>query len=111
ISYYQSIMDASDRILAELGPELSPKRQAELHSTKYTGSGILLNLDGYVLTNKHVVENCKSITATNSAGEKSSALLTRSDETLDLAILASQLRPSRSAIFRSEPAVQIGERV
>ena len=112
ITYYKSIMGFADRILAELGSSQQPERQTESpQSARYTGSGILVNLDGHVLTNKHVVDNCKSITATNSAGEKSRALLARADETLDLAILTSQFRPSASATFRSEPGVRVGESV
>ena len=112
IFYYQSIIEQSDNVLAGMELELHPKPKTEpAQSGKYTGSGFLVNLEGQLLTNKHVVDNCKSITVTNSAGEKSRASLVRTDETLDLAILTSQLHSKASATFRSEPEVQIGESI
>jgi serine protease Do len=51
------------------------------------GSGIIINPEGYVLTNDHVAHGAEQITITLTNGEQYSAKLIGSDESSDLAVL------------------------
>jgi serine protease Do len=51
------------------------------------GSGIIINPEGYVLTNDHVVSGAEQITVTLTNGEQYQANLIGSDESSDLAVV------------------------
>jgi len=51
------------------------------------GSGIIINAEGYVLTNAHVAHGAESITITLTNGEQYQAKLIGLDESTDLAVL------------------------
>jgi len=51
------------------------------------GSGIIINPEGYILTNDHVAHGAESITVTLTNGEQYQAKLIGSDESTDLAVL------------------------
>ncbi len=51
------------------------------------GSGIIINPEGYVLTNEHVVSGAEQITVTLTNGEQYQANLVGGDESSDLAVL------------------------
>jgi len=51
------------------------------------GSGIIINAEGYVLTNEHVTSGAEEITVTLTSGEQYQANLIGSDESSDLAVL------------------------
>jgi len=51
------------------------------------GSGIIINAEGYILTNDHVTSGAEEITVTLTSGEQYQANLIGSDESSDLAVL------------------------
>jgi len=51
------------------------------------GSGIIINAEGYILTNEHVTSGAEEITVTLTSGEQYQANLIGSDESSDLAVL------------------------
>lgn len=51
------------------------------------GSGIIINPEGYVLTNEHVVSGAEQITVTLTSGEQYQAKLIGGDESSDLAVI------------------------
>ena len=51
------------------------------------GSGIIINSDGYILTNDHVARGAEQITVTLTNGEQYQAKLIGTDESSDLAVL------------------------
>jgi len=55
--------------------------------THSLGSGIIINPEGYILTNDHVVRGAEEITITLTSGEQFNGKLIGSDETTDLAVL------------------------
>jgi hypothetical protein len=76
-----------------------------------TGSGIILDADGHVLTNNHVIEKAASANVVLSDGRTLSAQVFNRDWTMDLAVLkvtASDLQP---ATLGSSSEVQLGEDV
>ena len=76
-----------------------------------TGSGIILDTDGHVLTNNHVIEKAASANVVLSDGRTLSAQILNRDWSIDLAVLkvtASDLQP---ATLGSSSEVQLGEDV
>lgn len=74
-----------------------------------TGSGFLVNREGHVLTNLHVVDGCKAIRAALPSGGWNAKLVAfhKGD---DLAVVHSDLKPPSFAVFRGSPAA-LGEDV
>ncbi|TMF39438.1 MAG: trypsin-like serine protease [Chloroflexi bacterium] len=79
------------------------------------GSGIILTADGYVLTNRHVVEGSQSLTATLADGSEHSARVVTVSDTQDLALVkvdATGLKPATignsSSIHVGQTAIAIG---
>ena len=79
-----------------------------------TGSGIVLDTDGHILTNYHVVESMDRIKVTLYAGSASEAELVGSDPSNDIAVIratgftANDLQP---ATLGDSSAVRVGQRV
>jgi S1-C subfamily serine protease len=83
-----------------------------------TGSGFVLNRDGYILTNDHVVEGANSISVRFEQGGPTSARLVGVDPSTDLALLkvrasSDRLHPvalgSSSRLKVGQPAIAIGD--
>lgn len=51
------------------------------------GSGVIINQQGYIITNEHLVSDADRITVVLSDGRQFSAIMTGSDKTTDLAVL------------------------
>src|SRR3954467_14474808 len=56
-------------------------------SSQATGSGFLIDNDGHILTNAHVVEGAKSVTVQLGHGDEQSAQVVGSDPSSDIALL------------------------
>jgi len=59
----------------------------DIYPMKNSGSGVVISLDGFLITNYHVVENADKITATLSGGDEYDAEIIGFDQTSDLALL------------------------
>jgi serine protease Do len=66
-------------------PRQSPRRAGGL------GSGVVVNADGYILTNNHVVEGAQKLRVEFSDGRTADAKLVGTDKPSDLAVLKVQL--------------------
>ena len=78
-----------------------------------SGSGFVLDLDGHIVTNNHVIEDADEIDVTFSDGSVAVARLVGSDPYSDLAVIkvdveASRLRPLE---IGDSDAVRVGQRV
>lgn len=71
------------------------------------GTGFFVTKQGYILTNNHVVEGCKTLTTRNG---KALVLIDR-DANADLALLKVDTIPDAVAIFRSGPVPKVGDEV
>jgi S1-C subfamily serine protease len=77
-----------------------------------TGSGIIVNDEGYILTNAHVVKSCKSIAVKPLSADALSAKLEAIDPKNDLALIKTTAGYGQPARFRPEsnPA-KLGETI
>ena len=73
-----------------------------------TGTGFFINNQGHIVTNSHVVKDCKKIN-TLYQGSKVSTSLVTNDPRNDLALLKASTRPSTIAYFRSGRGIRAGE--
>jgi S1-C subfamily serine protease len=75
------------------------------------GSGIVIDAQGHVLTNNHVVAACPDLHVSDTNGGTSHAVLVASDAANDLALLKTDRHWPAWASFREARALQPGETV
>jgi S1-C subfamily serine protease len=76
-----------------------------------TGTGFYVNSHGYLLTNWHVVDGCKSITARQFDGVLGNAKIVASDELNDLAVIQVGFPVKNFAVFNSGAKYRQGDQV
>jgi serine protease Do len=91
----------------------SPQDSATVVPVRALGSGIILDREGHVLTNNHVVEYADSITVHFFDGSTSPATLLGADPSTDLAVLqvdgAAQAPNLRIANFGDSDTMRVGD--
>ncbi len=76
------------------------------------GSGMLIDRDGLVLTNAHVVDGAASVTATLASGAKAPARLVGLDPVLDVALLRVESRTPLPVVrLGDSAALRVGDEV
>ncbi|MGI6435916.1 MAG: S1C family serine protease [Syntrophomonadaceae bacterium] len=65
------------------GDRITPRQSVQTA----IGTGVIINEDGYVITNQHVIDQADSITVNVSSGQKFPATVVGQDYELDLAVL------------------------
>src|SRR5437762_12908352 len=85
----QSGEEAPERFREFFGEEFYERffRRRPREEARASGSGVLVDPRGYVLTNNHVIENAQDITVRLSDGRKFTAKLVGRDPKTDLAVL------------------------
>jgi S1-C subfamily serine protease len=73
------------------------------------GSGIILTADGYVLTNRHVVEGSQSLTATLEDGSEYPATVVTVSDTQDLALVKVQATGLKPATIGNSASIVVGQ--
>ena len=73
------------------------------------GSGIILTADGYVLTNRHVVEGSQSLTATLADGSEHPAHVVTVSDTQDLALVKIDATGLKPATIGNSASIQVGQ--
>src|SRR5881296_3439711 len=81
--------EAPERFKEFFGEEFYERyfRRRPREDARATGSGVLVDPKGYILTNNHVIENAQDITVRLSDGRKFTAKLVGRDPKTDLAVL------------------------
>ena len=76
-----------------------------------TGTGIVFDSDGSIITNWHVVEGAEEIEVTMHNGRIYEAMLLREDSSIDLAVLRLEEGNLTPATFGNSDALRVGEDV
>jgi S1-C subfamily serine protease len=76
-----------------------------------SGSGVIIDARGYIVTNNHVVENSRSLEVIFADDSKASATLVGADVFSDLAVIRVEGQPPAVAEFGDSAALQPGEPV
>ena len=74
-----------------------------------TGSGVLINGDGYIVTNNHVIDNADDVEVTLYDNRSYKATVIGTDPTTDLGLLQIRAEDLPSLAFINSDDVQIGE--
>ena len=77
--------------------------------TTGVGSGIILTTNGYILTNRHVVENSRSLTVALMDGRELPASIVRISDTTDLALIKVDATGLAAATLADSSAIQVGQ--
>lgn len=79
-----------------------------------SGSGVVIDTKGEILTNAHVVEACQTVTVELASGNSETATLVAADERNDLAIVrltANNNLPTSVALFREGTPLRAGDAI
>ena len=74
-----------------------------------TGTGIIFDSDGSIVTNWHIIQGANSINVILHSGETFEASLMRDDTTLDIAVLSLDAEDLVPAKFGNSDALRVGE--
>lgn len=89
----------------------SPERSApeQKRYSKSMGSGVIVDADGYIVTNHHVVEGAKVVEVTLDDNRKYTAQVIGQDAATDLALLKIEEKALPHLVFGDSDALQVGE--
>jgi len=73
------------------------------------GSGVILTADGYILTNRHVVDGSQSLSVALSDGREFPATIVKISDTTDLALVKVVATGLRAASIGDSAALQVGQ--
>src|SRR5256884_1465827 len=108
----QSAEEAPERFREFFGEEFYERffRRRPREEARASGSGVMVDPRGYVLTNNHVIENAQDITVRLSDGRKFTAKLVGSDPKTDLAVLKVEApAPLPVAELGDSDALRVGQ--
>lgn len=75
-----------------------------------TGSGVIINADGYIITNNHVIKNAHELSVTLNNNKTYTAKLIGADEKTDIALLKIEAEEELPFVtFADSDSVKIGE--
>jgi S1-C subfamily serine protease len=109
------LLDAYSRavigVVEGLGPTVICIEPPRGENRGGTGSGVLLTPDGYALTNSHVVDGRKRLTAVTEEGDRLDAELVGDDPHTDLALVRLAARELPFAELGDSDALRVGQLV
>ena len=77
--------------------------------TEGAGSGVIMTVDGYIVTNNHVIDGASKITVTLRSGEQYDAKLIGTDKNTDLAVIKIDADGLSPATFGNSDSLVVGE--
>ena len=101
--------DFFERFYGNETPQMPAPRQRP-HKAQGVGSGFIIDADGYVVTNQHVVEGADEVTVTLSDGRSFEADIIGGDRRSDLALLKVEAEePLPFVAFGDSDQVRVGD--
>jgi serine protease Do len=104
--------DQSDELPSEIQQSLKPlgeQNRASQEPVALQGSGFFISSDGYIVTNKHLVQNAKSVAVTMMDGKTLDAEVVGGDARTDIAVLKVRERGDYPFVAFSKQPVKIGD--
>lgn len=102
-----------DKLFEEFGLEIP--RLDEMYSDPRAvslGSGFVMDKDGYIVTNNHVVQNADEINIKFNDGTELPAKIIGTDKKTDIALLkVDSPKPLEFAVFGNSSVIRVGDRV
>lgn len=95
--------------VVEISTEVSANNLMMEYLTTGKGSGIIISKDGYILTNRHVIEGASQITVKLTDGTSYTATIIGSDSKLDIAILKIDATNLSPVTFGDSSILKVGE--
>ena len=93
--------------LGDLFGEFLPRQRARIERS--LGSGVIVDEDGHIVTNHHVIANADSISVQLEDGRVADAHIVGRDPDTDLAVLKINLSPLPIAIFGRSDQLKVGD--
>ncbi|ABN73842.1 outer membrane-stress sensor serine endopeptidase DegS [Actinobacillus pleuropneumoniae] len=106
-SYHDAVQLASPAVVNVYNHAFS--QDGKTFEVKNLGSGVIMTSDGYILTNKHVVQNAAQIIVALQTGSISNAKLVGDDTLTDLAVLKIEADNLPTIPQNNERPVRIGD--
>lgn len=101
------VVDNIDDCVVEIDSE---KIDSDNTETISSGSGIVISSDGYIATNRHVLENSKSVLVTLKNSEKYPATLVGYDSDEDIAVVKIDKKGLRPVQFSDSSKMRVGQK-
>ncbi len=104
-------MQIPDELRGMLPPGIDPDQlqSPDDQEMQGTGSGVIVNADGYILTNNHVVNGADDISVTLNDGRELKAELVGTDPKSDLAVVRIKADHLTFAKFGDSDALDVGD--
>lgn len=89
IEVMKKVQDDQNKAVKDIKNQIATDKKIEKRPIlfKSGGTGFLIDGKGYLVTNAHIIRNSKNIAVINSKGEEFDAIVLRTDNTKDIAIL------------------------
>lgn len=108
---------SAEEIIAKNSPSVVEIRTEEVardiwlnnYVKKGAGSGVIINTDGYIVTNNHVIAGARSITVTLKNQKTYSATLIGTDPETDIAVIKIKANGLRAVKFGDSNKLQMGQ--
>ncbi|HVT82784.1 MAG TPA: trypsin-like peptidase domain-containing protein [Phycisphaerae bacterium] len=104
-------MDIPEQFRGMLPPDFQDQLRNQMQNQRVegTGSGVIVNADGYILTNNHVVSNADEIKVTLNDGRELKGEVVGTDPKTDLAVIRVKADHLTFAKFGDSEALQVGD--
>lgn len=109
VSYHDAVKIASPAVVNVYNQSFDLASGRNGLKINNLGSGVIMRADGYILTNKHVIQDADQIIVALQTGEMYSAILAGSDTLTDLAVLKIDATGLPSIPQNNERPVQVGD--
>ncbi|MGA8705904.1 MAG: trypsin-like peptidase domain-containing protein [Steroidobacteraceae bacterium] len=109
ISTARLVVEQIPSPLSQLFPDMRPLYRRRMEHA--LGSGVIVDADGHILTNNHVIANADSIMVTLADGREAQATVIGRDPDTDLALLSIKLKRLPVMPFGRSDELQVGDGV
>ncbi len=103
------VREAGPSIVAVINRRTVTDMWGRTHTQDGQGSGVVIDADGHVVTNYHVIENAKQVIVEDSEGREYEALIVGTDPATDLAVLRIHDSALKPVVFGDSDQIEIGQ--